>query len=88
MSFRDHIKECPEGITVVLETPAGTAWYVSDLNRYVMELQRELPAGAEEDTVPSRELWTNRMEIVRTHLGGPAPGQQVDLFNEALAWGQ
>lgn len=87
MTTREFIASDPSAFVKVLETPAGTAWYVPDMDRYVMELAVEQTAGEEEDSIASKELWTNVMDIVRTKLGGPAPGEQVDLFKEAMAWG-
>lgn len=80
------ILDDPEAFRLVMETPAGRAYHCADLRRYVVLLAAPVAASADEDTVPTRELWTNTMTIVCAQLGDPAPGQQVDIFNEAQAW--
>lgn len=79
------ITDDPGAFRLVLETPQGRAWWCADLKRYAMELHSTLPA-TDQDTEPSRWLWTNTLDIVHQHLGGPKPGTQLDIFTEVEAW--
>lgn len=86
MTLQELIQTDPGAFSKVLETPLGVAYSVSDLNRYVVQLQRTMPAAQEDGAVPTREVWTNSRCIVRELIGGPAPGEQLDIFDEAQAW--
>ena len=88
MHTSQTILDDPAAFRLEMETPAGRAYYCdSNPRRYLLLLAAPVAASADEDTVPTRELWTNTMGIVCAQLGGPAPGQQVDIFNEAEVWG-
>lgn len=86
MTTSDLIATDPGAFRKVLETPAGAAWHVAGLNRYLIELARPLAATADQDTIPTRELWTNSLHIACAQLGVPPPGAQLDILTEVEQW--
>lgn len=81
MTIRDLVATDPGAFRIVLETASGKAFWCQELQRYVMELHRELPAASDADAIPTRQLWTNSMDIVREYLAAPAAGTQLDIFS-------
>lgn len=86
MTIHDNIGIDPGAFRIVLQTAMGTAWWCPTMKRYVVEVVKPMPAAGD-DTVATREVWTNDLKVVHELIGGPVPGEQLDIFKEALAWG-
>ncbi len=82
MNLQELIATDPGALRIVLETASGKAFWCQELQSYAMELHRELPAGSDADAIPTRQLWTNSMDIVLEYLATPAVDRQLDIYME------
>lgn len=73
ITIAELIEMDPGSCRMVAECPGGRVYWISGVNRYLVELCEPVQIGKvrnEEEIVPSREVWCDSLVFVMDHVGG------------------